>query len=122
MKNFPDKIEGLDLYHVIMGNISQTLMFDVLPLDIILHTLFGFFIIWCFSKYKNGMIWSFVTALSIALVKEWIDSHTLRYTLKEGIIDTVATIFFPLLFLISESIRKVKDRKTPEKITRYRKL
>ena len=97
----------------ILGQISQTKIWGVIPLDIILHSLVGIAVtLVILKKKKKGHFLALIIVSLLAILKEIYDSGTMTATLLEAIKDILVTILFPLLLIGVSYFKKKIDRET----------
>jgi len=90
----------------ILGAISETTLFGFLPLDILLHFVFGILITLIVKKYTKSLIKGFIACLTLAIIKEIYDSGTLVASLMESIKDITVTVIYPIYKIIKEKVVK----------------
>ncbi len=91
-----------------MQYISTTKLFNVVPLDILLHITIGYIVyIGIKNILKLNYTISYIVILALEILKEFIDSFSMTNTLEENIKDFIATMLIPTTLLL---IKRKKNK------------
>lgn len=104
---------GKEIYksiHNILGTISNTVLFGWLPLDMLLHFTLGAVITILLRLKGKSPTFAFVIVLLLEIAKEIFDSFSLTATWEEAIKDLLITMIFPVLLLITVTLKKKLER------------
>lgn len=86
--------------------ISSYMIAGILPLDKLLHFLFGLIITVILLKKKYTLKSVFILLLILELSKEYYDSYVMTNTLVENILDFLTTFIYPVIIYL---VRKFKS-------------
>ncbi len=93
----------------ILGYISVTKIFGIIPLDIITHIVFGALITLIGIKFKLRLRTIFLIIAIPTLIKEYFDLKVLNYPIYEPIKDIFVTYLFFILILFRKFWRRPKN-------------
>lgn len=89
---------------------SKTYLFDTIRLDLILHFILGLILTLIIRKWKKSPTFALALVFLIQLIKEYYDSFTMTASFKEGAVDTLVTISYPLTLVIIHFVMKKTGR------------
>jgi len=105
----------LDSLYVILSTISNTKIFDFIPLDLVVHFISGTFLTIFLLKRGHSLKKSFFLIVILSLAKEIFDSFTMTNKVSENLLDLFITILYPLLLFFSRELKiyltKVDDKR-----------
>ncbi len=98
----------MQLLNNVLGYISNTKLWGFIPLDVIMHLLVSYLIMFIMLWRKVRFRYAYLVVLLLSLIKEFYDSFTLTNVLSENIKDLLVSMCFPTLLLV---VWKIKGRK-----------
>lgn len=90
--------------------ISSYMIAGVIPLDKLLHFIFGMFFTILMLKKKQSLKNVFITLLIIEIAKETYDSSVMTNTLGENICDLLATFIYPMAIWGVRELKKHREK------------
>lgn len=97
--------------HNFFGYISNTTIAGVIPLDIAMHVLVAYLIMFILLKCKVSSAISFLIVLGLSITKEIFDSFSLTNTIGENLKDLIASMLLPTILLLIAKSKKSSQRR-----------
>jgi hypothetical protein len=95
--------------HRVLGYISRTKIFGSIPLDMLLHFLFGMILTIVFRRFKFSYWKATGIVLALEICKEIFDSFALTATWQEAFKDILVTMSYPfILGIVTYFLKKTE--------------
>lgn len=98
-------------YNQMLGMISKTYIFEIVPLDLVLHFFVGMIISMIVVYYKKSPLLAMIITSILAFIKEFNDYFVLESVLSEQVLDFIFTILFSVLLFLIKWIKKCLNNK-----------
>jgi hypothetical protein len=95
-------------FYQLLGFFSNTKLFGVIPLDIVMHLSVSYALMIILLIKKVRFLYAYFFVFFLAIAKEIFDSFSLTNTIQENLKDLIVSMIFPTLLLL---VWKIKHKR-----------